>query len=1055
LNPIRRGSAGCCAAVLAVLVLAACLTPPSAARAEEAAAAPAVVRVVTDASGSRLQVDGQDFMVHGMNWDYTPIGQNYSFDLFAQPDAVIEAALGREMPLLKSMGVNALRMYAGIPPRWVKYIHDRWGIWTVINHTVGRYGFTLAGVWYPVTDYSDPKMRAALAADVLASVERYRDCPGVLMWLLGNENNYGLSWKSFEIEALPKGERDAARAHKLYSLFGEIIGSIHAADPSRPVAIANGDVQYVDIIAQECKGLDVFGTNVYRGISVGDLFQVVHDKLGVPVVLSEFGCDAFNAKEDREDQAMQARYLAGQWREIYEQSAGKGRVGNAIGGFVFQWSDGWWKYGQESRLDIHDTHASWPDGGFAEDFVKGENNMNEEWWGICAKGPADGRGLYELYPRAAYYVLQRAFALPAYAPTTDLAAIGAHFTAIDPVAATLAARGDRATSLATGSARARLSGLRVQLETVGTGGAHVTTPAASAPQVDLPSFRGFDKFQSFYADFEGRPTDRVTGTVSVNVLGHVPTNPINQIFYETRGLARSVLGTDYQPQTLPGDRVRIHHASVSWEDRRFDLEGFYRTGHYHWGYEGDFFGLYREANYGLNTDVYDADAPVGFEVTGRRQFDGLKFAYGQELWWGANPAAIAKYRRVFGPVTATGVYQEDVATQSANAANSSVLPVAKTRKATIALERSHGPLGFTAGGIWSGSTKSGQAFDFIKVSNGDTTTWEDHIVDADAFGAKAKVTYQRGRLNWYLQGARMGLVADGGPTAALTYTGWSLRDVGTGNQSNIVTGLLVNQGRWQIAPNFLWQKPLIGPIPPNAPSPARPRNLEVQHDPFAVRSNRETVGAELLVGYDPTPATWMWAWDNDVREDASFAASLDFVYRHLPTTMDAATYVPKPVAGQAWTQSPQPFPGATPPRDLWELRGRFVSRMGTAGRLAATMFVGDGEPNGENTRLVHRYGGEARLAWTSVAFSGSARFHDWGPYDYHRDFNLTFPAQYSADLGYTLGAPRWLSTTPQTSVGVRGIYRTLDPYSPRYSPDPGSTARGSEWEFRTYLNFSL
>jgi len=34
------------------------------------------------------------------------------------------------------------------------------------------------------------------------------------------------------------------------------------------------------------------------------------------------------------------------------------------------------------------------------------------------------------------------------------------------------------------------------------------------------------------------------------------------------------------------------------------LRGFYRTGHYHWGYEGDIFGLYPEANYGPNLDIY-------------------------------------------------------------------------------------------------------------------------------------------------------------------------------------------------------------------------------------------------------------------------------------------------------------------------------------------------------------------------------------------------------------------------------------------------------------------
>jgi hypothetical protein len=1018
------------------LLAAVLLACPAAAAAAEPSASRPLVRVARDESGSRLQIDGKDFLVKGMNWDYIPIGHNYAYDLFSQEDAVIEAALMREMALLKSMGVNTIRVYAGIPPRWVKHIHERWGIWTTINHTVGRYGFTLDGVWYPATDYSSPKMRAALRADVLATVERYKDCPGVLLWLLGNENNYGLSWKSFEIEALPKGERDAARARHLYSLFGEITREIHAADPTRPVAMANGDIQYLDIIASECKDLDILGTNVYRGISVGDLYQRVKDAMGVPVVFSEFGSDAFNAKTGREDQAMQARYLKGQWREIYEQSAGKGGVGNAIGGYVFQWSDGWWKYGQDSRLDVHDTHASWPDGGFQEDFTEGENNMNEEWWGICAKGPPDSRDQFELHPRAAWHVLKLAFALDAYAPGTDRAAIAAHFDAIDPTAAVLAARGERATAASAGVARARLSGLRMQLETVATGGERVTTPDAGAPQAGLPRFRVFDRFQSFYVDFEARPTDQVTGTISVNVLGQVPTNPINEIFYEKRGIPRSVLGADYTPGTITDERVKVHHASISWEDRLFQIDGFYRS------------GLYRDAYYGINTDVYNADAPIGFEIAGKRQFEGFKLAYGQELWWGANPAVIAKYRRVVGPVTATGIYQEDVSSASGASATSAALPVAQTSKATLALEHARGPFSFTLGGIWSGSSKRGQKFDFVKQTSAGPTVRQDEVFASDALGAKAKFTFQKGRWNWYLQTARMGLVADGGPTAALTYTGWSLRDVGTGNQTNVITGLLVNQGPWQIAPNVLWQKPIIGPIPAGSPSPARPRNIEVQNDPFAVRANRETYGAELLLGYDPTPATWMWAWDNDVREDARFAASLDLVYRHLTTTMDAATYVTA-------AQTRAVFPGATPPRDLWEVRGRTVSRLGPSARVAATLFVGDGEPNGENTRLVHRYGGEARVAWRSVAFSGSARFNDWGPYDYHRDFNLTFPAQYAADLGYTLGAPRWLSTTPQTSVGVRGSYRTLDAHSPRYLPDPGSGAQGSEWEFRTYLNLAL
>ena len=33
--------------------------------------------------------------------------------------------------------------------------------------------------------------------------------------------------------------------------------------------------------------------------------------------------------------------------------------------------------------------------------------MNEEWFGICAKGPTNPSGLYTLYPRAAYYSLKQ------------------------------------------------------------------------------------------------------------------------------------------------------------------------------------------------------------------------------------------------------------------------------------------------------------------------------------------------------------------------------------------------------------------------------------------------------------------------------------------------------------------------------------------------------------------------------------------------------------------------------------------------------------------------
>ena len=297
---------------------------------------------------------------------------------------------------------------------------------------------------------------------------------------------------------------------------------------------------------------------------------------------------------------------------------------------------------------------------------------------------------------------------------------------------------------------------------------------------------------------------------------------------------------------------------------------------------------------------------------------------------------------------------------------------------------------------------------------------------SDAFGTRAKVTVQKGRWNWYAQGAAMGVVADGFSDQTMTFTGWQLRDSGLGNQWNAMTGFSVNFGNWSIAPNVLWQKPIVGPVPADAPQPARPRN--VLDDPFAVRANREQTAAELLVTWDPTPATFMYAWDTDNREDAKLAVSVGATYRSYPTTQDAAIGI------LADGRTLFAFPGATPARDLWEVRTRVVSRVSPTTRLIANAYAGTAEPTGNDQRKISRYGGDLRLTKGAVMVMTQAKFNDWGPYDYHRDFNLTFPTQLMADLSYVLGLPQMLPSAPQTRFGVRGIWRSLDRFSPRFCP---------------------
>lgn len=385
-------------------------------------------------SGLKLKVNGKDFIVNGMNWDYYPIGTTYSYSIWQQPDNFIQEALDAEMTLLKNMGVNAIRVYTGIPKKWIEYIYTNYGIYTMLNHTFGRYGLTLNGTWVANTEYADTTTQKELLSEVKQLATDYKNTKGLLLFLLGNENNYGLVWEGAETENIPVKEKKSTiskRARALYKLFNEAAVAMKTIDNSHPIALCNGDLQYLDLIAIECPDVDIFGANIYRGKSFGDVFEKVKKKYGKPILFTEFGSDALNANTNLEDQNAQAFILKENWKEIYENADGVGKSGNCIGGFTFQFSDGWWKYGQTKNLDIHDLHASWVNGGYSTDFVKGKNNMNEEWFGICAKGPTNEKGMYQLNPRSAYYILQKVHQINPFANAKSLNEIQYQFDKIE------------------------------------------------------------------------------------------------------------------------------------------------------------------------------------------------------------------------------------------------------------------------------------------------------------------------------------------------------------------------------------------------------------------------------------------------------------------------------------------------------------------------------------------------------------------------------------------------------------------------------------------------
>lgn len=1020
------------------------------------------ITILNDKSGTKLIVNGKPFMVNGMNWDYFPIGTNYSYSLWSQSDDIIKAALDQEMPLLKNMGVNAIRQHIDITPKWIQYIYEKYGIYTMLYDSFGRYGLTVDGVWVPNTDYSDPRTRAVLLEEAKRLVNVYNNTPGLLLYLLGNENNYGLFWQGAETEDIPiENRKSTIQAVHLYKVFNDAAVEMKKLGASCPIAICNGDLLFLDIISKECKDIDILGINCYRGESFGDLFSRVKNEYGKPVLFTEFGSDAYNAVTQKEAQKEQADILLKNWAEIYLNAAGVGNSGNSLGGFTFQFSDGWWKFMQNSNLDVHDTNASWANGGYLFDYLKGANNMNEEWFGICAKGKPDSRGIYEVYPRAAYYVLKDVHRINPYAPNTTTASILNKISEINVMSSVLSARSDKAALQGETTSLLRLSELRGELSAIYSGAKNTTTPKSRPDNpTSFPSSTGFDNMESFYVGVTSKPAENVEAEVTVNILGNVAENTIDEIFYENRGRSRYILDGNGQYVDLgPLERIKLYSVSFDWDGDLFKMNTFFRKPHYHWGYEGDFFGMYQEASYGENMDIYGGEAPFGAEIEGKRMFKGLKLAFGPELWWGANPAILLKYQRSIGKFNFAGVFQYDIAKREGTT-TSYAIPLPKNTRASLMVERTLGRFNVALGGLWSGQPLVGRTFQATTQYSNNATVYQDVIKTTDTFGGKLKVTYTGRNFSAYAQGALMGLVASGGADNTLTLTGWRLKDCGSGNMQNALAGFTYQLGNFQIAPNFMWQKPLVGPMPNGINAPGRLRNII--DDPFAVRSNRETLAGELLLTFDPTPATWMYDWENDNNEDAPFAASLDFVYRHLPTSQDAAIGI------LADGRSTFAFAGSAPAHDLWETNLKVASRVSRDFGIISNVYLGTAQANGDDARLIKRLGADARMMYKKFKLNAFVKFNDWGPYDYHKDFNLTFPFQCEVDLSTNLFKPKWLGPI-STCVGIRGAFRTLDKYSPRYvagyvsdgnggfveSTDIIGAHHGNEWEIRTYISFSL
>ncbi|MFA5272360.1 MAG: hypothetical protein WC412_08530 [Candidatus Omnitrophota bacterium] len=358
----------------------------------------------------RLIVNGSPYIVKGVCYNPIPTGSNHEYDWWSDK-AKPWIADGK---LMKKMGVNTIRLYqAHENPEEVKQ---------VIRDLYNLYGIrTLMGDWlgfweYPCPFYGDKKFQDKVKQQVLEMVSLYKEEPGILGWILGNENNYSClghvnPWSSPEVDLeLDPQKQKAMRAKIYYSFVNTLSKEIHKIDKKHPVGLGNGELVGLEFANKFCQDVDFVACIIYRGKTFGNLFKSLRMTFDKPLLLAEFGADCYDAYLKREDQDMQAFFLQSQWNQIYENLANnKKGEGNCIGGTVFEWTDEWWKHNSDSPdgWQNHDAGNGWSNGSYYFDIRAPENkNMDEEWFGIVALSNQPENGINKRIPRKAYYVIR-------------------------------------------------------------------------------------------------------------------------------------------------------------------------------------------------------------------------------------------------------------------------------------------------------------------------------------------------------------------------------------------------------------------------------------------------------------------------------------------------------------------------------------------------------------------------------------------------------------------------------------------------------------------------
>jgi Interleukin-like EMT inducer/Glycosyl hydrolases family 2, TIM barrel domain/Viral BACON domain len=293
-----------------------------------------------------------------------------------------QPAAATDIPLIKNMNANTARLYMdppldgnGLAVLDQLYNNDIMVVMTVDNGNLD-------------------------IAHVQQAVTFYKDHPAILMWSLGNEWNINPPMPIAQIA--DQIEQEAAL--------------IKTLDGNHPVATSYGEIDInsagahladtENYVNHRCRSVDVWALNIFRGNSFGTLFEQWGLLTSKPMMIGEFGTDAFRSfslsvpPPGVVDETMQAQWVLSEWDHLATNLSANNPAKVALGGFVFEFNDEWWKVPTPFGMQTSDgcgppNCANHPD-----------NFANEEYFGIVT---------IDRQPRALYNTLATAFQ-PGYQP---------------------------------------------------------------------------------------------------------------------------------------------------------------------------------------------------------------------------------------------------------------------------------------------------------------------------------------------------------------------------------------------------------------------------------------------------------------------------------------------------------------------------------------------------------------------------------------------------------------------------------------------------------------